>query len=335
MLTDLIKKNDYVEFSSNYNPTTSSLLDQLFPNEKTSNLKVATARVKKGNAPIMALVHSFDTEANIAERKPFEQIEVTKLLVKEKIQLNEEYAILADELKDNSSVKEYIFNDMGEMSDRVATRIKVMKAEALYDGKITIKENNVNTTIDFGLASDHKFAWTWSTNASILANIKTLVDTATAKGYKLTRVVTSSKNIATMQNDANIRGAIFGANSAMIPTLAQLNNFMYQQYGLVFVAFDDIYRYRKADGTVASKRYIPDSKMIFFGGALTDTVGKCFYGITPTERNARLNATQSKNIYIMNNVWDTEDPVATWTKAEAVAIPVIADIDNIFVATIS
>lgn len=335
MLTDLIKRSDYVDFSSNYKPDNSSILDQLFPDEKTNNLKIATARVKKNAAPIMAMVHSFDTEANIAERVPFEEIEVSKLLVKEKIQLSEEYAILADTLKDNSDVKKYIFDDMGNMSDRVATRIKVMKAQALYDGKIVINENNLNTTIDFGLSNSNKFSFVWSSSPAILTNLKTVVDAAKAKGYKLTRCVTSSENIAKMQMDTTIRGAIFGANSAMIPTLAQLNAYLYQMFGIVFVAFDDQYRFRAANGTLTSKRYIPASKMVFFGGALTDTVGKCFYGVTPTERNEQIDAKTSKNIYVMNNVWSTPDPVATWTKAEAVAIPVIADIDNIFVATVS
>lgn len=335
MLTDLIKKNDYVEFSSNYQPSTGDILDQLFPNEKTSNMKVATARVKKSPYKIMATVHSFDTEANIAERVPFEELEVSKLLVKEKIQLSEEYEAMADELKDNSVIKDYIFDDMGNMSDRVATRIKVMKAEALYSGKITIKENNVNTTIDFKLPEDNKVSFVWSTTPAILTNLKTIVDKATAKGYKLTRCITSSENISKMQMDETIRGAIFGANSAMIPTVAQLNAYLFQMFGIVFVAYDDMYRFRKANGTVETKRYIPADKMVFFGGALTDTVGKCIFGITPTERNARIDAKTSKNIYVMNNVWVTEDPVATWTKAEAVAVPVPADVDNIFVATIS
>lgn len=335
-LLNLVKKQDTVDFSSNYNPTTSSILDQLVPNEKTPNLKVAYLQARKNQFSQMAEVHAFNTESKIATREPLSEVEVKKLLIKEKIQLDEEYAIMADELKDNSQVKNLIFNDMGNMSDRVRTRTLVMKGEMLSTGKVTVKENNLDITIDFKVPAGNFTDLTWTgADADIIADIKTVVDNASAKGYRLTRVLTSSKVVSKLQMNAGIRGAIFGANSARIPTIDELNAFLYSMYRLRVVAFDDMYTYEKADGTKSVNRYIPENKMIFFGGDVTETVGKGFYGVTPEERNARLNVTTSKNVYIMNTVWDTEDPVATWTKASAVFVPVLADPDNLFVATIS
>jgi hypothetical protein len=37
----------------------------------------------------------------------------------------------------------------------------------------------------------------------------------------------------------------------------------------------------------------------------------------------------------MNNVWDENDPVGTWTKAEGVFVPVLADPENLFIAKIT
>ena len=292
--------------------------------------------VKKDQFAEMAEVHAFNTEAKISSRVPFSEKEIKKFLIKEKIQLDEEYAILADSLKDNSEVKQLIFNDAGRMSDKVRTRTLVMKGELLSTGKVTVKENHLDITLDQKVPQDNFFNFTWSdANADVFGDLQRIKEKATSKGYQLTRVVTSSKVIAKLQGNTAIRKALYGVNSDRLPTLAEVNSIISQQFGFTMVAFDDMYRYEKADGTKATARYIPEGAFICFGGAVTETLGKGLYGITPTERNARLNATQSKNIYIMNNVWDTPDPVATWTKAEGVFVPVLADPDNLFIATIT
>ena len=336
VILNLVPEKDMIAFSSNYNPTTSSLLDQLFPNEKTSNLVSTYQTVKKDQFAEMAEVHAFNTEAKISSRVPFSEKEIKKFLIKEKIQLDEEYAILADSLKDNSEVKQLIFNDAGRMSDKVRTRTLVMKGELLSTGKVTVKENHLDITLDQKVPQDNFFNFTWSgADADVFGDLQKIKDKATSKGYQLTRVVTSSKVISKLQGNTAIRKALYGVNSDRLPTLAEVNSIISQQFGFSMVAFDDMYRYEKADGTKATARYIPEGAFICFGGAVTETLGKGLYGITPTERNARLNATQSKNIYIMNNVWDTPDPVATWTKAEGVFVPVLADPDNLFIATIT
>lgn len=336
VILNLVTKKDALDFASNYNPTTSNILDQLMPNEKTPNMVVAYKTAKKNQFAEMAEVHAFNTEAKISSRLPFSEQEVKKFLIKEKILLDEEYAILADSLKDNTEVKQLIFNDMGRMSDKVRTRTLVMKGELISTGKVTVKENNLNITLDQKVPVDNFFNFTWSgADADIFADLKAIRDKAISKGYQLTRVLTSSSVISKMQMNANVRKAIFGVNNDRIPTIAEINSIVSQMFGFTMVAFDDMYQYEKADGTKITKRYIPEGAFICFGGANTETIGKGLYGVTPTERNARLNATQSKNVYIMNNVWDEEDPVGTWTKAEGVFVPVLADPENLFVATIT
>jgi hypothetical protein len=283
----------------------------------------------------MAEVHAYNTESKIYSRVPFSEKEVKKFLIKAKIELDEEYAELAESLKDNSEVKKLVFNDAGRMSDMVRTRTLVMKGELLSTGKVTVKENNLDITFDQKVPVDNFFNFTWGANADIFANLKAIKDKANSKGYQLTRVVTSSAIISKMQMDEKVRGAIFGVNSARIPTLTEINTIVNQMFGFTIVAFDDMYQYEKADGTKATARYIPENAFICFGGAVTETIGKGIYGVTPTERNKRLNKNQSKNIYIINSVWDKEDPVSTWTKAEGLFVPVLADPDNLFVATIT
>ena len=335
-----VTDSEMVSFSSNYNPTTSNLLDQLFPNEKTEDIKISYLNTRTNPYSQMAEVHSYNTESKIAKREPFSATEVNTFLIKEKIALDEEYAVLFDTLRDNSVVKNLIFNDAGKMADRVKTRTLVMKGELLGNGSYTIKENNLNITVDFAVPSDNKFTYTWTSGSpDILANILAMVDKARSKGYAVNRAVTSSKILGTLRKDSAIRSAILGVNSAKMLTTAELNTFLQEQYGFVVATLDDIYNYEKADGTVEAKRYFPENKFVLFGGDMNAPLGKGFYGVTPTERSARrtglVTTTQSNQMYIYCNVWHDEDPNLDWTKAEGVFTPVLADSNNLFIATIS
>lgn len=335
-MIELIKDADVVSFASNYNPETGNLLDQLFPNEKTRNINISYLQTRKNtNAPI-ALVHAWDSEAKIGSREKFSEKEVQKFLIKKKLQLNEEYAEMAEKYKDNAEIQDLIFNDLGSTSDAVRNRALVMKGELLANGKFTVKENNLSFTMDFGVPADNKVAVDWSDpNADILGDINTMINKAKDAGYELTRGVTSNKVLAKIQMNVGLRKAMFGVNSDRIPTIAEVNAYLNDNYGFVLVSFDAVYRYERANGTIATKRYFDENKLSLFGGARTETLGKGFYGVTPEERNEKLDVRTSKNIYIMNTVWATPDPVATWTKASAVFVPVLADPDNLFIATVT
>ena len=336
VILSLINEKDMIDFSSNYNPTTSNILDQLFPNEKTDNIVFSYKTAKKNQFAEMAEVHAYNTESRIKTRAPFSEKEAKKFLIKSKILLDEEYAELADSLKDNSQVKKLIFNDAGKMSDMVRTRALVMKGELLSTGKVTVKENNLNITFDQKVPVDNFFNFTWSdSKADVFGDLQAIKDAANAKGYQLTRVLTTAKVLSNMKMNENVRSALYGVNAAIIPTDSDINALVSKMYGFTMATFDEMYQYEKADGSKVTARYIPEGSFICFGGAVTETLGKGLYGITPTERNARLNASQSKNIYIMNNVWDENDPVGTWTKAEGVFVPVLADPENLFIAKIT
>lgn len=332
-LKNIIRNEDIYAFSSNYNPDINdSLFDQLFPSKKTSNLRVALVNAVK-TIPTMAMVHSYDSETRIKSREPLTEVKAEKLLVKTKINLTEKYAILADELSSASpEVKDILFNDMLSTSNDVAARIRLMKAELLCTGKITVNENNVETTIDYGVPEANKSSVSWASDADIIGDIQKLMDKASASGYKPTRAVLSTKMFNKILGDAKVKAAILGNTEKML-TVAELNSWFAQQFGLVFAKNDDVYRVEKADGTKEVKRYFKEDVISFFGGSLTSTLGMTFYGKTPEERNANLNTSQSANTFVMNTMWDTEDPVGTWTKASAVGVPVLADPNNLFILT--
>ena len=336
-----LKKTDLVSFSSNYNPTDNTkVLDQLFPNEKTENPEVAYMKAQKDPRGLMAQVYSYNTVTKMRSRVPFNAEKVKKMLIKDKIALDEKWAELYDQYKDNALIREIVFNDAGHMSDNVKTRTLVMKGELLATGKFTVKENNVDITVDFGVPAGNKYTKTWSTGTpDIMGDLQTIVDDAKAAGYTLTRAVASSKVIGYIRNNADVHKAILGVNYEKTVSLTELNAFLKENYGFVVVALDDTYLVENANGTKTAKRYFPENEIVFFGGNATDTLGKGIYGVTPTERMARISGlvtpAQSRNIYVYCDIWRNEDPEELLTRAEAQFVPVLADANNLYIATIS
>ena len=54
-------------------------------------------------------------------------------------------------------------------------------------------------------------------------------------------------------------------------------------------------------------------------------VGRTFMGATPTEDANKTDATYG---FVAVHQWVDNDPYTSWTKAEGVGLPVIADINN-------
>lgn len=336
-----IKKTDLVSFASNYNPTDDkNVLDQLFPNEKTENPEIAYMKTNRDRRGVMAQVYAYNTVTKMRSRAPFSAEKVKKMLIKDKIALDEKWAEIYDQYKDNALIREVVFNDAGKMSDNVRTRTLVEKAELLATGKFTVKENNVDITVDYQVPAGNKYTKTWSSaDADIMGDLQTIVDAAKANGYTPTRGVVSSKVLGYMRNNTAIHKAILGVNYDKVISKAELNAFLKENYGFVLVTLDETYLVENADGTKTAKRYFPENELVLFGGNATDTLGKGFYGVTPTERMARISGlvtpTQSKNIYIYCDIWRNEDPEELLTRAEAQFVPVLADPNNLFIVTVS
>lgn len=137
---------------------------------------------------IMAQFHAFDTEANKTIRIPVDKHSIKKALIKVKIDQSE----LLQEYMDNGvqgpdSLRDYVFNDGIRLAEQVFTRSKVAKAEMLATGKITIKENNLDIPVDYGVPANHiNYELDLSPDADISGQIQSIIDDATDNGVTLT-----------------------------------------------------------------------------------------------------------------------------------------------------
>jgi len=333
-IMELFTQNEVLSYvrDREYKPL---LGETLFPERKQPSLKLD--QLSGGSRiPIAASIHDFDTEAEIGSRIANKQ-ELELSLIKRKMQLKET-DIIALENPRTQAEQDYlvgqVYNDIDQLVAGVRARVEAMRMEVLAAGQVTVKENGLNFTLDYHVPAEHKEALTgtnvWTNeNSDPLADIERWID---ALDTKPTRALTSRKIYRTLASHPKIIAAIFGKDSGRVVSQADLDAFMETHGYPVIRTYDEKYKVQEANGTYTTKKYFPENKFAMFND---DLLGETLYG--PTAEETRLTRDPAVDTTLVSNVLasvydETRDPVGTWTKAVATALPSFAAADEVFQA---
>lgn len=333
-IMELFTQNEVISYvrDREYKPL---LGETLFPERKQPSLKLD--QLSGGSRiPIAASIHDFDTEAEIGSRIANKQ-ELELSLIKRKMQLKET-DIIALENPRTKAEQDYlvgqVYNDIDQLVAGVRARVEAMRMEVLAAGQVTVKENGLNFTLDYHVPDEHKEALTgtnvWTNeNSDPLADIERWIDTLDTKP---TRALTSRKIYRALATHPKIIAAIFGKDSGRVVSQADLDAFMETHGYPVIRTYDEKYKVQEANGTYTTKKYFPENKFAMFND---DLLGETLYG--PTAEETRLTRDPAVDTSLVGNVLasvydETRDPVGTWTKAVATALPSFAAADEVFQA---
>lgn len=309
--------------------------ETLFPEVKKQSLEFDMIK-GGGSLPVAASVHAFDTEAEIGSREA-SKMAIELALIKRKMQLKEK-DIIAIESPRNAAEQEYlmknVFNDIDVLTAGVRARVEAMRMEVLSTGKVTLDENGLDMVVDYGVPDTNKEAlsgtglWTADTSDPL----EDLFRWKDAAGTGATRALTSSTVLSALLRHPKIVGALFGKDSMRVATRADLNAFMAQHDLPTIAVYDAQYRKQEKNGLYTKHRYLPKNSFVMFGEG---TLGETLYGPTPEEsrlvRDPAVNQSQIGNVLAM--VYEENlDPVSTWTKAVATAMPSFPTADEVFQA---
>lgn len=199
-----------------------------------------------------------------------------------------------------------------------------MKGQALSTGKLVIKENKVDMTIDFGVPSELKITITdWSKpDSDIMGDIQKMVQLAEDGGYVVNKAITSLKMINNMRNNTGMQTAVLGAANKRLLTKQELANLLMQEYGITIDRCDEKFRYR-SKGIVKTGRYFKEDVFTLYESNQDGSFGTGLWGATPEEKEYRQFIQQQNRSFITMSMWATPDPVAVWTKASGMFIPVV------------
>lgn len=320
-------------------------IDSLFSDTKTDNLVAYWQTIaSQYQIPMMAQFHAFDTESQKTFRVPVDTRNIEKGLVKVKIDQSERMRALLHSGVKEDALYDYVIRDGARLAEQVITRSKVAKNELMATGKITIKENNLNLSPDYGVTADQtSYELDLSPDADIPAQLQAIVDAALAKGVTLTGFETSRKNITKMRNNAAMQKAINGnIGAGALLSSSALTGYLETEFGLSRIVTNDLTYGAEADigadgrPIIKTARYFPENKISFFATNPGGLLGTVAWGDPPeaTAGNLSIATTSGESPYVYIKQWLEDDPDVLWTKASALFIPILYSPSSLWIATV-
>ena len=339
-----VPKKDWLDIP--FNPTRQTdPIDGLFGDKKTDNLVAEWESIAaEYQIPVMAQFHGFDTEAQTTFRVPIDNHNIEKGLIKVKINQSERMRTLLRAGVQNDQMYDYVIRDGVRLGEQVITRTKVAKNELMATGKITIKENDLNLTVDYGVpAIQTAFKLDFSDGADIPGQLQDIVDAAIDSGVTLTGIFTSKKNINKMRKNEFIQKAIYG--SAAVGTLvkrSELESYLEDEFGFGQIITNDLtYGARDSIGSdgrpsIITERYYPEDKITFFATNAGGKMGQGLWGNPPEVDATRFMSVEGsgQNPYVYISQWMEKDPAVLWTKASSLFMPVLYNPNSLWIATV-
>lgn len=324
-------------------------IDGLLGDEKTDNLVAYWQSIaSEYQIPVMAQFHGFDTEAQKTFRVPVDTHNIEKGLIKVKINQSERLReLMRSGVQGEQAIYDYVMNDGMRLAEQVVTRTKVAKNELLATGKVTIKENDLDLTVDYGVPSGNLNKTIDLGNGAtkdLPTQLQELVDDATDAGVTLTGMVLSRKNVTKMRQNAQIQKAINGSASVgVLVRESALRAYLSEEYGLDNIITNDL-TYAVPNGydavgrpLVIQKRYYPQDKISFIATNQNGKMGVGLWGNPPEVDAARVfdqSGNSGVSPYIFITQWGETDPAVLWTKASGLFMPILYNPNSLYVATV-
>ena len=293
--------------------------------------------------PVMASIQAFGAEAQIAGRDGGTKVSGEIPTIKRKIPLNGRslIALRRGGAGDSDLVSKQLYADLDNMIDSVLNRIEKMRMDAIAYGGMTVLENGVKLTVDYGVPSTSKETldaantangyWTYAA-AEPITQIQQWVNAVVAQcGIRPAKAITSSTIVALMQANAQIRTMIYGSSgSAMAVSVPQINELLSKMALPTIEVYDQKVRTQNEAGTITTAPFFPETRFVLLPPA---ACGETLMG--PTEEamlDLEVSAKEVAGIYA--TVSQESEPPSIWTKAAACAIPTFPMADAVFQAVV-
>ncbi len=306
-------------------------LSRWLPNRPVNDLEY---RFVKGGEGLIeaATFRAWDTESPIGKRPGLTRVSGELAPISKKIPLAEYARLKQRNLP--AEVTSNLYSDTVRLVKSVAARMELARGAALVGGAVTISENGLQASADFGRSGSHSVTagTTWATaSTDILGDLQTWTQLYLDDNGVLPGVILTSRKVLTyLQKNTGFQKIIYGGNSnAPAYLTVDAVQSTLDAYGLPRIETYDV---SVNVGGVATK-VIADDKVLLLPAA-DSILGATLYGVTAEAISNDYQITGGDEAGIVAGTWESKDPINLWTKANAVAFPVLANPDFSFVADV-
>lgn len=278
-----------------------------------------------------AVFRSYDTEAPIVARPGISRISGELPPISQKSRLDEYSRLRQRKLE--QAIVDAILNDAERLTRGIAARMEIARGDALVNGTVTLAENGVQATVDFGRSASHNTTaqapWDGA-DADPLADLRSWRDTyVDDNGDEPGVLLTSRKVLSNLMQNQAVRNLVFPGNNQPNVVNEQAVGQVLQAFGLPAIQTYDARV--NVDGTAT--RVIPQDRVLLLPGG-DSQLGTTLWGTTAEALDTDFNIDETQAPGIVAGSYSTKDPVALWTKASAIGLPVLANPDLTFVAKV-
>lgn len=338
---ELVTADDITAYWETKESETENLLgDELWPSQQKLGLSLSWLKGSQG-LPVVLKPSAYDVAAMKRDRIGFEKVSADMPFFKESSMIDEELRQQLNMVLETGnqayidSVMLRIFDDEMRLLRGARAQRERMKMMLLTTGAISISANGQAYDYDYGMKSNHKVDVTtaWSNaNAPIVEDIRKWQDMIEEEtGTRPDRAVANSKVMAYFTNNAAIRNAIWGNDSAAPVSRAKVTDYLLNELGLTFVPYSKKY----IDEAGATKQYIPDDVFSLFPSG---NLGTGWFGTTPEQSDLMSGGAANVSITDVGVAVTTSkkvDPVNVDTKVSMIFLPSFEAIDNVVIADVS
>lgn len=333
LVFDLVDPRELTLFAREV-PTPANIAQvlRLLPAEEIDDIEAVFDRVTRTNRA--AKFRAYDAETPIGKRDAFSRDRVLLPPIGQKLVIGEYERLMLQRLRgaQGGQLADAAYNDTAINVRAIRARMALAVGDVLTDGVFTLDgENGLVLETDYGVAGDHLVAplvlWSAADWSEIVENLRTwrqkVIDDS---GWGDLSVKTSSRVISQVVRAAQEANATaFG-----LITRDQVNAAL-RSDGLP--TFEELEAVVDVDGVTT--RVIPDDRVILSPVNPRD-LGYTPYGITAEglelAEAQRVGLDDAPGIVAV--VQKEGDPVRLWTKATAVAMPVIENPNRLLVADV-
>lgn len=291
-------------------------------------------RFERGGGGLVeaAVFRGYDTPTPFGARQGITRVSGELPPISRQLRLSEYDRIRLRAGNNTDRLRNAIFNDADNLVRQISARMELARGEALYTGKVILNENGVQATVDFGRAAGHTVTagTVWSNIAApITTELRTWFDTYVAtNGRPPGAILTSTSVKRNMQKNTSIINAIAGSAAGRVMVNdAELNGYL-ESEGLPPV---QTYDAQVSVGGVAT-RVIPADRLLFLP-APGEQLGATLSGITSEALEPEYGL-EGDEAGIVAGTYKSVDPVAIFTKAAALKLPILGNADLTFAADV-
>lgn len=288
-----------------------------------------------------ATFRAYDAESPIGSRKGVTRVSGELPPISRKLRLGE-YDRLRQRTDPGAEIQLGLENDAARLAQGIAARMELARGDALVNGTITIAENGLSATVDFGRSGSCSVTpatvWTDATNADPINDLVTWTQAyVDMNGVPPGVLVLSRTIVGYLALAAKIRA--FG--STTLGTPVRLSNAAIQD---VFADFG-IPPFTIYDASVnvngSATRIVPADKVLLLPAPVASDdsegteLGATLWGTTAESLEPNYGLASEDRPGIVAGIYSEEDPVSIWTKASAIGLPILANPGLAWVADVN